>query len=277
VKDNVVTISTDSQPSSFLDDVKLDFNMQVLDDIEKEDVEKVLEHHMNGKPEELQIITEITDSVRKVNGDVMDLEINNNVSKTTIIQDDENQEVFNETHTSKFSAAINLEDLNNGSPETLTPSKSDDESSFSSPGTPNITTTKTLTLAQNPLSATMTNFLKQEQRHTEKNFVNNSSDIKFTTAVYENPTKNNSKEQKAEKRISQIEQIRQNFEKSAQNSEVPVPIPVARRSSIPLSINKTSPSKIPVFNMKKTSPTLKTNGNFRRNSVNDKNNNDNSG
>jgi len=34
VKDNVVTISTDSQPSSiqFIDEVKLDFNMQVLDD-----------------------------------------------------------------------------------------------------------------------------------------------------------------------------------------------------------------------------------------------------
>lgn len=285
VKDNVVTISTDSQPSSihFIDDVKLDFNMQVLDDIEKEDVGKVMEHHMNGKTEELQIFTEITDEVRKINGDTIDLEINNNISKTTIIQDDESQEVINETHNSKFSTEIKLENMNNDDSSSETLTADNDDSSFSSPGTPNITTTKTLTLAQNPLSATMTNFLKQEQRHTEKNFVNNNSDIKFTTAVYENSSSNmgnhhsKDKDQKLEKRVSHIEQIRQNFEKSAQNSDVPAPIPVARRSSIPLSINKTSPSKIPVLNSKKTSPTFKNNGNYRQNSVNDKNNNDNSG
>lgn len=298
VRDNVVTISTDSQPSSihFIDDVKLDFNMQKLDEIEKEDVEK-MDNHLDElkmdtspdeKPQELQIITEITDEIRRVNGDTVDIEINNNISKTTIIQDGEIEEIHNQRQTNKFSTEIKLEDMNmnlnmnhESSPDT-TPSTPDHNSPFSSPGTPNITTTKTLTLTQNPITSTTANFLRQEQNHTEKNFVPNNTEIKFKTAVYEQPSSPGKDQKSTEKRISHIEQIRQNFEKSAQmSSEIPAPQPGPRRSSIPLSINKTSPSKIPVLNSKssnlhhKTSPTLRTNGSAHKlNNHNDKNHND---
>lgn len=300
VRDNVVTISTDSQPSSIhlIDDVKLDFNMQVLDAIEKEEIgkmengdDKLEVIRMDISPDEihqeLQIITETTDEIRRVNGGVVDLEINNNVSKTTIIQDGDNEEVIKKTR--KFSTEIKVENLNmnlnmnhESSPDTTPSTPSDSSSPFSSPGTPNHTTTKTLTLTQNPISSTTANFLKQEQKHTEKNFVPNTSEIKFKTAVYEQPSSPGKDQKTTEKRMSQIEQIRQNFEKSAQmSSEVPAPQP--RKSSIPLSINKTSPSKIPVFNSKssnhKTSPThSRTNGSAHKvnnhNGVNDKNNND---
>ncbi|XP_059607901.1 neurofilament heavy polypeptide-like [Phlebotomus argentipes] len=72
----------------------------------------------------------------------------------------------------------------------------------------------------------------------QDNFPRNS-EIKFTTSTYESPGK------VAEKRLSQIEQLRSNFEKSQQQSEIPVPV---RKSSIPTL--KLSPSKIPVFNSK---------------------------
>ncbi|XP_055693328.1 uncharacterized protein LOC129795843 [Lutzomyia longipalpis] len=74
----------------------------------------------------------------------------------------------------------------------------------------------------------------------QDNFPRNS-EIKFTTSTYESPGR------VAEKRLSQIEQLRSNFEKSQQQSEIPVPV---RKSSIPTL--KLSPSKIPVFNSTKS-------------------------
>uniref|UniRef100_A0A1B0DLF6 Uncharacterized protein n=1 Tax=Phlebotomus papatasi TaxID=29031 RepID=A0A1B0DLF6_PHLPP len=88
----------------------------------------------------------------------------------------------------------------------------------------------------------------EEKNHTQIKLTDNdsqqdnfprNSEIKFTTSTYESPGK------VAEKRLSQIEQLRSNFEKSQQQSEIPVPV---RKSSIPTL--KLSPSKIPVFNSK---------------------------
>ncbi|GAB0099491.1 formin-J-like [Sergentomyia squamirostris] len=79
-----------------------------------------------------------------------------------------------------------------------------------------------------------------EKNHSQEDNFPRNSEIKFTTSTYESPNKVT-----AEKRISQIEQIRSNFEKSHSQSEIPVPV---RKSSIPTL--KLSPSKIPVFNSK---------------------------
>lgn len=286
MKDNVVTISTDSQPSSiqFIDDVKLDFNMQVLDDLEREETSpksdfkpkiveaeiKVDKEEKNG--EELQIITEMRNEIRRVNGSAIDLEINNNVSKTTIINDDDTQELLSNQQMSKFLTEIvfkgddsAIEDMT-ASEETATLTSSTMSNASSESSSTNVmTSTKTMTLTNVPLSTA--NFIKQERRHVEKNFVPQNSEIKFTTSVYENPSSQHHQKE-PQKRMSQIEQIRQNFEKSAQaSSEIPAPIPVARRSSIPLSIQKSSPSKIPVFNKtaSKTSPTSRTSSNSKLN------------
>jgi hypothetical protein len=169
-----------------------------------------------------------------------------------------------------------IEDMaNSEDTATLTSSTISNASSSESSSPPHVmTSTKTMTLTNVPLSTA--NFLKQERRHVEKNFVPHNAEIKFTTSVYENassPLSNHHNQQhnkEPNKRISHIEQIRQNFEKSAQaSSEIPAPIPVARRSSIPLSIQKSSPSKIPVFNKQatKTSPTNgRTSSNSKLNS-----------
>lgn len=285
VKDNVVTISTDSQPSSiqFIDDVKLDFNMQVLDDLEKDEVPfkndfkpKVIEAEAKIDKEETEL--------KKVNGSLTELEINNNVSKTTIMSDDDTQEALSNQQMNKFPTELvfkeddsAIEDMT-ASEETATLTSSTmSNSSSSEASSPNVmTSTKTMTLTNVPLSTA--NFLKNERRHVEKNFVPQNSEIKFTTAVYENstsnPLANHNHQKEPQKRMSQIEQIRQNFEKSAQTaSEIPAPIPVARRSSIPLGIQnqKTTPSKIPVFNKQtsKISPNSRTNSYSKLNSITD--------
>lgn len=279
-----MTISTDSQPSSiqFIDDVKLDFNMQVLDDLERDEMPltkgdfkpKIIEAEEKkvDKDDEPHIISEMRNEIRKVNGKSIDLEINNNVSKTAIISsDDDTQEMINSQQMSKFLTEIvfkgddsAIEDMT-ASEETATLTSSTMSNASSEASSPNVmTSTKTVTLTNVPLSTA--NFIKQERRHVEKNFVPQNTEIKFTTSVYENH--NHQKE--PTKRISQIEQIRQNFERSSQPSEVPAPIPVARRSSIPLSVQKTTPSKIPVFKtVSKTSPKSRSSSNSRLNSSTD--------
>lgn len=275
MKDNVVTISTDSQPSSiqFIDDVKLDFNMQVLDDLEQDEVPIKNDFKPKVIEAEAKVDRDVKE-VAKMNGNTNDLEINNNVSKTTIMSDDDTQDLLSNQQMNKFLTEIvfkgddsAIEDMT-ASEETATLTSSTMSNASSESSSPNVmTSTKTMTLTNVPLSTA--NFLKNERRHVEKNFVPQNSEIKFTTAVYENSNTNSlanhhPHQKEPQKRMSQIEQIRQNFEKSAQTAtEIPAPIPVARRSSIPLSIQnqKTPPSKIPVFNKQaaKISPNSRTN------------------
>lgn len=276
-----MTISTDSQPSSiqYIDDVKLDFNMQVLDDFERDD-KIIMKDDFKPKIVEAEI-------KEKLNGNHMDAaEINNNnVSKTTISLENGVQQ---QQQMSKFLTEIVFKSADDSAIDDMTTSEetatltsstmSNASSESSSTSPPIMTSTKTLTLTNVPLSTA--NFIKNERRHIEKNFVPHNNDIKFTSTVQENSSQslsnhhnnNNSSSHHREpaKRMSQIEQIRQNFEKSAtqNSSETSIPIPVARRSSAPLNIQKTTPSKIPVFN-KKTSPTGRTNGNKAMSSSSD--------
>lgn len=193
------------------------------------------------------------------NGNDIDSEINNNVSKTTIMNNDE--ETINSQTMSKFLTEIVFKGDNSDEMTTseenamLTSSTVSNESSES-------VSANVVTLRNVPLSTA--NFIKNERKHVEKNFIPQSSEIKFTTAVYDSspaPLSNHQHQKEPKKRMSQIEQIRQNFEMP------PVPIPVARRSSIPLSIQKTSPSKIPVFSKQgsKTSPTSRSNSSSKLN------------
>ncbi|KAG5673583.1 hypothetical protein PVAND_003618 [Polypedilum vanderplanki] len=266
VKDNVVTISTDShsQPSSiqFIDDVKLDFNMQVLDEFEKDEKTIIMKDDFKPKIVEAEI-------KEKLNGTHTDSEINNNVSKTNINHENDAQQ---QHQMNKFLTEIvfkgsddsAIDEMTTSEETALTSSTMSNSSSESSCTSPPVlmTSTKTLTLTNVPLSTA--NFIKNERRHIEKNFVPHNNDIKFTSTVNENPSLNNSQTREPVKRLSQIEMIRQNFEKSTtQNaSETSIPIPVARRiSGIPVNIQKTTPSKIPILSHKKSSPTNRTNGN----------------
>lgn len=282
MKDNVVTISTDSQPSSIqlIDDVKLDFNMQVLDDLEKDEVSpksdfkpKIVEAEIKADKEEKN---GEEFEIRKMNGNSFDLEINNNVSKTTISSDEDTSDMMTNQQMSKFLTEIvfkgddsAIEDMT-ASEETATLTSSTMSNASSESSSPHVmTSTKTMTLTNVPLSTA--NFIKHERRHVEKNFVPQNSEIKFTTAVYENasnPLNNHQHQREPQKRMSQIEQIRQNFEKSAQaSSEIPAPIPVARQF-----LQKSSPSKIPVFSKAqgaKISPKSRTSSNSKLNSSTD--------
>lgn len=259
VKDNVVTISTDSQPSSihFIDDVKLDFNMQVLDDLEKDEKAVFMAIPISDIGVDPLKSTAAKNVDNKINGSDIDMEINNNVSKTAI-KDDDSPETISSQQMSKFLTEIvfkgddsAIEDMTTSEENAaLTSSTISNTSSNDSSPQNVMTSTKTITLTNVPLKTA--NFLKQERKHVEKNFVPQINEIKFSTSTYEN-TSSSHQQKEPQKRMSQIEQIRQNFEKSGQIShEIPAPIPVARRSSIPIGIQKSSPSKIPVFN--KTSP-----------------------
>lgn len=275
-----MTISTDSQPSSiqFIDDVKLDFNMQVLDDFERDEVLS----KSDFKPKIVEAEIKMVDSngeerdARKVNGNSIDLEINNNFNNKR--NDDDTQEMMTNQQMSKFLTEIvfkaddsAIEDTT-ASEETATLTSSTMSNASSESTSPNVVPSiRTVTLANVPL--TTENFIKQERLHFEKNFVPLNPEIKFTTSVYENsssPLSNHPHHREPQKRMSQIDQIRQNFERSAQAaSEIPAPIPVARRSSIPLSIQKSSPSKIPVFKAVKTSPTSRMGSNRKLSSSTD--------
>lgn len=270
VKDNVVTISTtDSQPSSIqlIEELKLDFNMQVLEDMEKEESSddfkpKIIEAEIKVNPASPE-----HDDAMKVNGSngtlsatesMSDLEINNNVSKTAIIHDDTQEIMMSSQTMNKFLSEIvfkgnddsAIEDMATSEENaTLTSSTVSDSSSESSSSTnvamkkPSTTTKKTKTVPQSTA-----NFIKNERKQTERNFVPQNQDIKFTTS-YDNhrPSRD------TQKRSSQIDQIRQNFEKSENSS---APVPVARKSSIPLPAQKNgTPSKIPVFKTNSSSST----------------------
>jgi len=231
--------------------------MQVLDDFEKE--EKMMKDDFKPKIIEAEIKEKLNGNHHAVD---IDSEINNNnVSKTTISHEGAN----NQHQMSKFLTEIVFKGADDSAIEdmatseetaTLTSSTMSNASSESSSTSPPIlTSTKMMTLTNVPLSTA--NFIKNERKHIEKNFIPQSNEIKFTTSVYENSTNMNGNHREPAKRISQIEQIRQNFEKSSQ--EGTAPIPVARRSSAPLNTQKT-PSKIPVFS-KKSSPTNRTSSN----------------
>lgn len=110
-----------------------------------------------------------------------------------------------------------------------------------------ITSTQPLTMNT---SNYVTNFItteKKQQQQNDDSYIPRNSEIRFTTSTYDQ----SNKQQYEPKRMSQIEQIRSNFENKMSptsiSSEIPIPV---RKSSIPML---KSPSKIPVFNSKQIS------------------------
>lgn len=110
---------------------------------------------------------------------------------------------------------------------------------------------------------TTADFMAQEKEHADDNYMPRNSEIRFTTSTYESPSK-------VEKRFSQINELRSNFENKNHGggqiiSEIPVLVRnnssasiVTQKSSIP---TLKSPSKIPVFHSKSNTgeqPTTQT-------------------
>lgn len=100
----------------------------------------------------------------------------------------------------------------------------------------------------------------------EEEYIPRNNEIRFTTSTYQSP-------RQFDKRNSQIDQIRSNFERS-HTSEIPIPIRKISTPSTPpppqSSANgaRVSPSKIPVFTSQKSSDNLlKNSSNANRVSV----------
>lgn len=99
----------------------------------------------------------------------------------------------------------------------------------------------------------------------QEDYIPRNSEIRFTTSTYQSP-------RQFEKRSSQIDQIRSNFERS-HTSEIPVPIRKMSTSSTPppsshsANMTRVSPSKIPVFTSQKSSDNLRNNGSMNRVSI----------
>jgi hypothetical protein len=249
-----VTITTDStQPSSIqlIDDEKLDFSMmEAMMDDDDDFAPKVIEADLKEK------ISVFKKSIEE-NENMIDSEINNNVSKTTIMNNDD--ETINSQTMSTFLTEIVFKGDNS---DEMTTS---DENAMLTSSTVSNESSESVSANVVTLRNSTANFINHERKQVEKNFIPQSSEIKFSTAVYDNspsPLSNHQHQKEPKKRMSQIEQIRQNFEMP------PAPVPVARRSSIPLSIQKMSPSKIPVFNKpgsKTTSPTSRSNSSSKLN------------
>lgn len=92
----------------------------------------------------------------------------------------------------------------------------------------------------------------------EEEYIPRNNEIRFTTSTYQSP-------RQFDKRNSQIDQIRSNFERS-HTSEIPIPIRKISTPSTPpppQSSNgaRVSPSKIPVFTSQKSSDNLLKNSN----------------
>ncbi|XP_063695909.1 uncharacterized protein LOC134827257 [Culicoides brevitarsis] len=229
-KKNVVMISNTSQPSSIImiEDETLDFTLQAPD--EEDDPE-------------LDTFKKLEDAVTKNAEEMFVIEMNNGNKEETSKKEDENKVngnyVTEITVKSTKKPAENNKSASN-SPEMrktaakppLSRGKSTEytngngrKSSSSSPS-PNRETSPKSKLSK------IGSFQMQERRHTETNFIPRNNEIKFTQSTYESPLSKS-----YEKRSSQIEQLRSNFENK---SDIPV-----RKSSIP-TLKNGSPSKIPV-------------------------------
>lgn len=107
--------------------------------------------------------------------------------------------------------------------------------------------------------------LESQSVIVQEDYIPSSSEIRFTTSTYQPP-------RQFEKRSSQIDQLRSNFERS-HTSEIPVPIRKMSISSTPspsshsANMTRVSPSKIPIFTSQKSSDNLRTNGSVNRVSI----------
>lgn len=209
-RENIVTINADgSQPSSIImiDDEKLDFTLQKLDDdmkpfannsqkdeviiIESLSSKKLPESPTGAKEDTKTFVTEIR--VQTPNDELLDDDI-----------DKDDLEALIEAALKNDTSALKCE-----SPVP----------------------------AYEPIEKSKT------PSPTEREYIPRNVEMKFSTSTYESPQRH------FEKRHSHIDQIRSAFEKN-HSSEIPVLIRKTSNPTPTSTVQRTSPSKIPVFNSK---------------------------
>lgn len=217
-RENIVTINADgSQPSSIImiDDEKLDFTLQKLDDetkpfasnsqkdeviiIESLSSKKLPESPTGAKEDTKTFVTEIR--VQTPNDELLDDDI-----------DKDDLEALIEAALKNDTSALKCE---------------------------------------SPVPAYESLEKSKSPSPTEREYIPRNVEMKFSTSTYESPQRH------FEKRHSHIDQIRSAFEKN-HSSEIPVLI---RKTSNPTTpVQRTSPSKIPVFNSKSNDGSPKNGG-----------------
>lgn len=240
--ENRVTISTnDSQPASIvIEDESLNFKMQTLDD----------------EPNELLLSKAPATETQKSNNEVFIVEsLSSKKTHETSLPVSNGKELkppakgfvteirFSNANKDKQMNAKNLSksmEIRNHSPD----AKARNEAKSSSPNN---------------------NRKGNEKPTVDEEYIPRNNEIRFTTSTYQSP-------RQIDKRHSQIDQIRSNFERS-HTSEIPIPIRKISTPSTPppsqsSNVARVSPSKIPVFTSQKSSDNLlKNNNNATRVSV----------
>ncbi|XP_031624597.1 inner centromere protein A-like [Contarinia nasturtii] len=242
--ENRITISTsDSQPASIIiEDETLNFKMQTLDD-EPNEQSLIKSQSANGSPKKNEVFIVESLSSKKSQESLLPVSQNGRETKppTPGNKGFVTEIRFPNANKDKQMNAKNLsksmENQRNHSPETK---NGQNEAKASSPNDSRKTTNEKPVIV-------------------EEEYIPRNNEIRFTTSTYQSPR------QQFEKRHSQIDQIRSNFERS-HTSEIPIPIRKTSTPSTPpppqsSNVARVSPSKIPVFTSQKSSDNLLKNNN----------------
>lgn len=252
--DNRITISTssDSQPASIIiEDETLNFKMQTLDDEPKEAIDKTPSANGSQKKNEVFIVESL--SSKKTHESSLPVSNGKDSSKPPLSSKGFVTEIrFPNANKDKHMNAKNL-------------SKSM-ENRQHSPEAKSKTDAKTSNSPNDSRKSSNGGGGGEKPVIVEEEYIPRNNEIRFTTSTYQSP-------RQFEKRHTQIDQIRSNFERSHSRTEIPVPIRKISTPSTPppsqsSNVARVSPSKIPVFTSQKSSDNLlKNNNNANRVSV----------
>lgn len=250
--ENRITISTssDSQPASIvIEDETLNFKMQTLDD---EPSESTKTPSPNGSQKKNEVF--IVESLSSKKTHESSLPVSNGkdskpppASKGGFVTEIRFPNANKDRQMNAKNLSKSMENRNH-SPDT----KIKSDAKASSPNDSRMSSNGSNGAAEKPIIV-------------EEEYIPRNNEIRFTTSTYQSP-------RQFEKRHSQIDQIRSNFERS-HTSEIPVPIRKISTPSTPppsqsSNVARVSPSKIPVFTSQKSSDNLlKNNNNPNRVSV----------
>lgn len=249
--DNIVTICTDdSQPASIIliDDENINFTLCTLDDETKATATMPPLPPPRTIKDEVFIIESLSSKKVQdisapaiINGNTIDTEPvappKNFVTEIRLANIADKDQKMNAKNLSKSLSETQLVALNNNGDTQAATVKMHTVTTSSMHGNNNVTTDKPVIV--------------------EEEYIPRNAEIRFTTSTYQSPVR------QFEKRHSQIDQIRSNFERQ-HTSEIPVPIRKLSTPSTPpppTSITRTSPSKIPVLHSQKSSDNLLKNNN----------------
>lgn len=236
--ENRITISTsDSQPASIvIEDETLNFKMQTLDDEPNEPSMVVAKSPANGSPKSKNEVF-IVESLSSKKTHESSLPVSNGKdakpppSSKGFVTEIRFPNANKDKHMNAKNLSKSMENRNH-SPDTKTKS----EAKASSPNGNRTSNEKPVIV--------------------EEEYIPRNNEIRFTTSTYA--------PRQFEKRHSQIDQIRSNFERS-HTSEIPIPIRKISTPSTPppsqSNMARVSPSKIPVFTSQKSSDNLLKNNN----------------